>query len=462
MKKHFIFYCSLILFFGIACWLVISHGEYVHGRIPIFAGEQDMHNHQDNGVLTTFMEHATNPLSMLLLQIIIIVGLSRIFGFLFRLAGQPAVVGEIISGIILGPSLIGSYFPGFSAFVFPAGSLQNLQLLSQIGLAFFMFIVGMELDLTKLRARAGDALVISHASISLNYFLGVVLSYFLFDAFAPPGISFLSFALFMGIAMSITAFPVLARILQERKLTKSTLGGIALTTAAIDDITAWCILAVIIGLVKASNPTGAVLTILLTVLFVIIMFRIVSPLLNRLQKKNIEGKYSRTVIILALFVLFSSAYCTQLIGIHGLVGAFLAGTIMPDNLKFREVLKDKLEDVSVLILLPIFFVVTGLRTQVGLLNEGHMWITCLVIILVAVIGKVGGVGLASRVMGLNWKDSWSLGVLMNTRGLMQMVVLNIGYDMGILSPEIFAIMVLMALSTTFMTGPLLSLILKMK
>jgi len=458
MKKHFAFYISVILIFGCATWLVLRQGKL---DFPAITESGPIHlADATEGMLAQLADHAFNPLSILLLQIIVIVAFSRIFGYIFRMIGQPAVVGEIIAGIIIGPSVIGHYFPGFSTFIFPEGSLVNLQFLSQIGLAFFMFIVGMELDIAKIRSKAGDALVVSHATIIINYFLGVLLAWFLYDSFAPDNISFLSFALFMGIAMSITAFPVLARILQERNLTKTPLGNMAITCAAIDDITAWCLLAVIIGIAKAENPAGAILTIALAVAFVVFTFKVIGPLLNRLQEKNIDGKHSRTVLILAFVVLFTSAYIAQLIGIHALFGAFLAGTVMPVKLRFKEILTDKIEDVSVVILLPIFFAFTGLRTQIGLLNEGSLWITCLIVIAIAACGKFGGATFSSRVMGLSWRDSLSLGALMNTRGLMELVVLNIGYDLGILSPEIFAILVLMALATTFMTGPLLTLIQK--
>jgi len=457
MKKHLPFYLSVVIFFGILTYLVLNHGRHAFPVVQEAAGEIPATG-AVQGIVKQLLDHAMNPLSILLLQIIIIVGLSRIFGFLFRMMGQPAVVGEIISGIMLGPSLVGHYFPEFSSFIFPGESLINLQFLSQIGLAFFMFVVGMELDISKIRSRAGDALVVSHATITLNYFLGVVLAYYLYENFAGKDTSFISFALFMGIAMSITAFPVLARILQEKGLTKTPLGNMAITCAAIDDVTAWCLLAVIIGVVKAEDPSGAMVTIGLAIAFVIFTFRVIGPMLNRLQDKDIYGKHSRTVIILAFVVLFISAYIAQLIGIHSLFGAFLAGTVMPVRMRFKEILTDKIEDVSVVILLPIFFAFTGLRTQIGLLNEGSLWLTCFVVIAVAATGKFGGAALSSRMMGLKWNDALSLGALMNTRGLMELVVLNIGYDLGILSPEIFAMLVLMALSTTFMTGPLLKLI----
>lgn len=406
-----------------------------------------------------FFHNIKSPLSLFLLQIIIILLVSKLFGVIVSKIGQPSVVGEIIAGIFLGPSIVGAVFPEFSTFLFPADSLKNLQLLSQIGLALFMFIVGMELDIEKLKNKAHNAVVISHASIILPFFLGVSVAYLIYGQFAPANVSFLSFALFMGIAMSITAFPVLARIVQERGLTKTALGAMVITCAAADDITAWCILAFVIAVVKAGGITSALFTIALAIVFVVVMLYVVRPWVRNISSKVVDNSdISKTLTALIFFVMMLSAYLAEIIGIHALFGAFLAGSIMPQNLKFKSLLAGKIEDISVLLLLPIFFAFTGLRTQIGLLNEGHLWGTCGLIILVAVIGKFGGSSLAAKAVGHSWKDSFSIGALMNTRGLMELIVLNIGFDLGILSPEIFAIMVLMALSTTFMTGPLLDLI----
>lgn len=406
-----------------------------------------------------FFHNIKSPLSLFLLQIIIILLVSKLFGIIVSKIGQPSVVGEIIAGIFLGPSIVGAVFPEFSTFLFPTDSLKNLQLLSQIGLALFMFIVGMELDIDKLKNKAHNAVVISHASIILPFFLGVSVAYLIYEQFAPSNVSFMSFALFMGIAMSITAFPVLARIVQERGLTKTALGAMVITCAAADDVTAWCILAFVIAVVKAGGITSALFTIALAIVFVVVMLYVVRPWVRNISSKVVDNSdISKTLTALIFFVMMLSAYLAEIIGIHALFGAFLAGSIMPQNLKFKSLLAGKIEDISVLLLLPIFFAFTGLRTQIGLLNEGHLWGTCGLIILVAVIGKFGGSSLAAKAVGHSWKDSFSIGALMNTRGLMELIVLNIGFDLGILSPEIFAIMVLMALSTTFMTGPLLDLI----
>jgi Kef-type K+ transport system membrane component KefB len=322
-----------------------------------------------------------------------------------------------------------------------------------------MFIIGMELDLKAIGKQAYSAVIISHASIIIPYTLGMALAYYIYRDYAPPGASFLSFALFMGIAMSITAFPVLARILQEKGLTKSKLGSMALTCAAADDITAWCILAAVIALVKSGSSFSVLYTIGLAIVYVLVMLKQVRPYLNGLSTVYNNKEKKRTPIIALFFViLIISSYITSVIGIHALFGAFLAGVIMPSSFSFRKIVIDKIEDVSIILLLPLFFVITGLRTHIDLINHSHLWVTFGWILLVAITGKFGGSALAARIVGQSWKDSLSIGVLMNTRGLMQLIVLNIGYDLGILSPEIFAMMVLMALVTTFMTAPALDLI----
>jgi Kef-type K+ transport system membrane component KefB len=408
----------------------------------------------------------SEPLSMLLLQIITIIVVARIFGFFCRKIGQPSVIGEIIAGIFLGPSFIGMYFPEFSHFVFPDPqlfpknhSMDILKYLSQIGLVLFMFVVGMELELKTLKNKANDAVVISHASIIFPFTLGVVLAYFIYSEFAPKNVNFLSFALFIGISMSITAFPVLARIVQERGLSKTKLGNIVITCAAADDITAWCILAAVIAIVKAGSVLSAIYIIFMAIAYVLFMLKIVQPFLKRLgDKHSNKESLSKPVVAIFFITLISSAFVTEVIGIHALFGAFLAGVIMPANMNFRTIFIEKVEDVSVVLLLPLFFVFTGLRTKIGLLDDWHLWGIALLIIAVAVVGKFLGSALAARFVGQPWRDSLIIGALMNTRGLMELIVLNIGKDLGVLSDEIFTMLVLMALITTFMTGPMLDLI----
>lgn len=409
--------------------------------------------------LESVSHNLAHPLATLLLQIITIIFVARFFGWICKKIGQPTVIGEIIAGIVLGPSLVGMYFPEISSSLFPAQSLGNLQFLSQIGLILFMFMVGMELDLNILKNKAHEAVVISHASIIIPFTLGMGLAYYIYQSFAPESVQFLSFGLFIGIAMSITAFPVLARIVHERGIHKTRLGAIVTTCAAADDITAWCILAAVIAIVKAGSFVSSLYTIFIAIAYVIIMIKIVRPFLKRLGDLHpTRENMNKQVVAIFFLMLILSAYIAEIIGIHALFGAFMAGTIMPENTKFRNIFIGKVEDVALVLLLPLFFVFTGLRTEIGLINDPYQWWITFLIILVAITGKFVGSTLAARLVGQSWQESLSIGALMNTRGLMELVVLNIGYDLGILTPEIFAMMVIMALVTTFMTGPALDLI----
>ncbi|WP_294200443.1 cation:proton antiporter [uncultured Chryseobacterium sp.] len=455
--RNIIFYISTIIVFSCLMYFFIIEGQTLE------AGENIITKTNSGSSWENFSEsfktNLHHPLALLLAQIVTIILVARLFGWICMKIRQPSVIGEMIAGIVLGPSLLGMYFPEFSAFLFPKESLGNLQFLSQIGLILFMYIVGMELDLSVLRKKAHDAVVISHASIIIPFALGIGLSYFIYKEFAPEGIPFTSFALFIAIAMSITAFPVLARIVQERNLQKTKLGTVVITCAAADDITAWCILAAVIAIVKAGSFESSIYVILMAIAYVFLMIKIVRPFLKRIGDLQ-AGKNTINKPMVAIFflTLILSAYATEVIGIHALFGAFMAGAIMPENAKFRTLFIDKVEDVALVLLLPLFFVFTGLRTQIGLLNDSHLWITAGFIILTAVIGKFAGSALTAKFLGINWKESLTIGALMNTRGLMELIVLNIGYDLGVLSPEIFAMMVIMALFTTFMTGPMLDFI----
>lgn len=418
-------------------------------------GQNDSFNDFVNSMLHNFQD----PLAILLAQIVMIILTARIFGWFFKRIGQPTVIGEIIAGIVLGPSLVGMYFPEFSVALFPEESLGNLKFLSQIGLILFMFVIGMELDVKVLKNKASEAVVISHASIVIPFAMGIGLSYFVYNQFAPAGVEFLSFSLFMGIAMSITAFPVLARIVQEREIHKTRLGAIVITCAAADDITAWCLLAVVIAIVKAGDFVGSLYVISLAFLYVLVMLYVVKPFLKRIgdlyaEKENV----GKPVMALFLLLLIMSSYATEVIGIHALFGGFMMGAIMPDITKFRMIFIEKVEDVSVILLLPLFFVFTGLHTQVGLINDPYLWKVTGAIIGVAVVGKFLGSALAARFVGQNWHDSLTIGALMNTRGLMELIVLNIGLELKVLTPEVFTMMVIMALVTTFMTGPALNVL----
>ncbi|GAA4798174.1 cation:proton antiporter [Olivibacter ginsenosidimutans] len=459
--RNLIFYIAVIGGLSVFIYFIILHGEsFQEGRLSIAVSSSATSSWSH--FIESMAHSVTNPFAILLLQIIAIILVARVFAFLCRKIGQPSVVGEIIAGIVLGPSLVGTYFPEFSAFLFPASSLGNLSIMSQVGLILFMYVVGMELDLKVLRNKAHEAVVISHASIIFPFALGVVLAYFIYQQSAPDHVSFISYALFIGISMSITAFPVLARIVQERGLTRTKLGSVVITCAAADDITAWCILAAVIAVVKAGSLLSAGYTLLLAIAYVFLMLKVVRPFLKRMGDiySNKEA-LSKPVVGVFFVTLLLSAWCTEVIGIHALFGAFMAGVIMPVNVNFRNIFVDKVEDVALVFLLPLFFVFTGLRTQIGLLNEPGLWQLCGLIILVAVAGKFLGSALAARFVGQNWHNSLTIGALMNTRGLMELVALNIGYDLGVLSPSVFAMLVLMALVTTFMTGPALDLINKL-
>ncbi len=459
-SRNRLFYVTTIAGLLAVIYFVIKAGEKLQKPINAIAADNRVEN---NGLLSSFMKSFSHPVSVFILQLILIIVVSRIFAYLFRKIGQPSVMGEIVAGILLGPSLMGTLFPAFSAFVFPAASISHIQLLSQVGLILFMFVVGMELDLKTLKQKAGTAVIISHASIVIPYGLGVALSYFLYERFAPDNIPFYAFALFMGIAMSITAFPVLARVIREKNLTNTRLGTIAITCAAADDITAWCILAAVIAIVKAGSPNDAIFTLLFAATYVAIMLLLVKPFLKKLaDKKMADGTMMQSTLAVIFIVLLVSSYTCEIIGIHALFGAFMAGVVMPQKENFRTAIISKIEDVALVLLLPLFFVFTGLRTQIGLLYDSSLWGICLIIILVAVVGKFGGSALAARFTGETVEDSLAIGALMNTRGLVELVVLNIGYELKILTPEIFTMLVLMALVTTFMTSPLMYLIFKNK
>lgn len=455
--KNTFFYLFVTGGFTAVVYYLILRGKNLEAGRNIIAPVSDG-NHWSQ-FTDSILHNLQHPLAILLAQIITIIFVARFFGWLFRKIGQPSVIGEIIAGIVLGPSLFGLYFPEFTALLFPGQSLGNLQFLSQIGLILFMFVIGMELDLGVIKNKANEAVVISHASIVIPFSLGVLLAFFMYQQFAPATTEFLSFSLFMGIAMSITAFPVLARIVQERGLHKTKLGSIVITCAATDDITAWCLLAAVIAIVKAGDFASSLYVIALAAGYVLAMLLLVKPFLKRVGELYSSGSnLSKPVVAIFFLTLILSAYATEVIGIHALFGAFMAGAIMPENIRFRNIFIEKVEDVSVILLLPLFFVFTGLRTQIGLINDSNLWKATGFIVLVAVAGKFIGSALAARFVGQNWRDSFIIGALMNTRGLMELVVLNIGYDLGVLSSEVFTMMVIMALVTTFMTGPALDLI----
>jgi Kef-type K+ transport system membrane component KefB len=460
-KKSMIFYALTVILSGVLVWWLVHRGESLRT-----AGEVAEHSLRPQNLSEGFRvfgqlvaEHVQTPFGLLLLQIIAILITCRIVGWIFNRLKQPTVIGEILAGILLGPSILGHFMPGVSNFLFPADSLANINMLSQFGLILFMYTIGMELDLREMMKRFHASLLISHTSMLVPFVLGVGMAGCVYGQYAYPDTPFLSFALFIGIAMSITAFPVLARIIQERKLTRTHLGTLTLTSAASGDITAWCILAAVIAVTQAGSVLSSVYNILFFAVYMALMFCVVRPLLrmtgNLYHNKEVMDK---PLIMLMFLLLLISSYVTEILGLHALFGAFVVGIVMPENLRFRKLMSEKVEDVSLALFLPLFFASTGLRTEIGLLNTPQMWAVCGFFIAVAVFGKFGGTLVAARVAGENWKDSLFLGGLMNTRGLMELVVLTIGYEMHILPPAIFVILILMTLVTTFMTTPLLGFI----
>jgi Kef-type K+ transport system membrane component KefB len=395
-----------------------------------------------------------SPLLQVLIALAAIIAASRALGAVCRWLHQPPVMGEVIAGLLLGPSLLGKIAPGVSHALFPASVLPLLGILAQIGVLLFMFLVGLELDTRVFREKTHTTVAISHASIVVPFLLGSALSLWLYPMLSHQGVPFTAFTLFLGVSMSVTAFPVLARILTDRGLQRTRMGTTALTCAALGDVTAWCLLAFVVGVIQ-SDLRGAGRTTVLTVLYVAMMFAVVRPLAHRFVARY-EGKGSpgQQMMAIVCLVLLLSSLATEFIGIHTLFGAFLIGAVIPHDCTVARVLRERLQDFVVVMLLPAFFAFTGLRTQIGLISGAQWWV-CGAIIAVACAGKFGGSVLAGRLTGMNWRDASALGILMNTRGLMELIVLNIGLDLKVISTTLFAMLVIMAVVTTLATTPIL-------
>jgi Kef-type K+ transport system membrane component KefB/nucleotide-binding universal stress UspA family protein len=397
-----------------------------------------------------------STLVLVLVQILLIIGLSRLLGLLFRRLNQPLVVGEIVAGILLGPSLLGLISPATAASLFPAETIPYLNVLSQIGLIFFMFLIGLELNPKSLQGQLQRAVMVSHMSIVTPFILGALLSLLLYPLLSSNSVSFTAFALFLGSAMSITAFPVLARIITENNLQGSRLGTLALTCAAVDDVTAWCLLAVAIAVTRTNSMVEALPTLGWAVGFIALMLTAGRWFLERLAKSYARsGSLSQFTLAGIYMGVVASAVVTEVIGIHFIFGAFLMGVAMPKNAQLTRELAQKTEDFVLTFLLPVFFAYSGLRTEIGLLNQPILWLLCGLVLLVAISGKFIGTFFAARLTGLPRRDAAALGWLMNTRGLTELIVLNIGLSLGVISPLMFTMLVIMALVTTFMTSPLL-------
>ena len=393
-----------------------------------------------------------------LLALVVVIATARAMGWVFRSAKQPPVVGEILAGIVLGPSLLGRLAPGAEGYLFPSTVGPFLNIIAQVGVILYMFLVGLELDPSLLRKRGHTTVAISHASIVTPFLLGATIALYLYPKLSTHDVPFTCFSLFLGVSMSVTAFPVLARILTDRGIHKTRMGAIALTCAAVDDVTAWCMLAFVVSVARAE-ASGALATIAMALAFIVLMAVVVRPTMVRLSLLyGNRGRLTQGVMAAIFIALLISASATELIGIHAVFGAFALGAVIPHDTGMARELTDRLEDIVIVLLLPAFFAYTGLRTQIGLVNGPEQWMMCALIVAVASIGKFGGTVVAARITGLDWRDSSALGVLMNTRGLMELIVLNIGLEMNVISPTLFAMLVIMALVTTFATTPILHLI----
>jgi Kef-type K+ transport system membrane component KefB len=393
-----------------------------------------------------------------LLALALVITTARLLGTLFRVARQPAVIGEILAGILLGPSLLGRFAPPVSHYLLPGTVAPFLNVISQVGVILYMFLVGLELDPGLMRQRGQATVAISHASIITPFLLGSLLALMLYPIFSNRDVPFTNFALFLGVSMSVTAFPVLARILTDRRIHKTRMGTVALTCAAVDDITAWCLLAFVVSVARAESA-GAMRTIALAGTYLGMMLLVVRPAMVALSRiYGNRGGLTQGLMAVIFVALLLSSSATELIGIHAIFGAFALGAVIPHDSQMARELTDRLEDLVVVLLLPAFFAFTGLRTQIGLVSGLQEWALCGLIILVASAGKFGGSLAAARITGLGWREGSALGVLMNTRGLMELIVLNIGLEMRVISPTLFAMLVIMALATTMATTPILHLI----
>jgi Kef-type K+ transport system membrane component KefB len=397
-----------------------------------------------------------DPLSRFIAQLVIVVGLARLLGRVARKVGQPAVVAEIVSGIILGPSILGGLAPSVSNALFPTGAIEPLASASQLGVLLFVFLVGLEVEPAMLRGRARATFAIAIVGIVAPFVLGAAVAVPVNELVASH-MPTLELALFIGAAMAVTAFPVLARILGDHRLLRTRLGALAIACAAVEDVIAWCLLAFVIAFARSDSLVQAMMTTALAVVFVIAMLLVVRPVLERLvDRNNAPLTLSNDMVAFAVLGALASAWISNRIGIHVVFGAFLFGAVVPKRDGFAHALADKLEAIIVVVLLPLFFVVSGLRTHVGLVGSANHALACILIVAVACVGKFGGTMIAARATGLQWREASALGILMNTRGLMELIVLNVGFELGVLDTSIFSMMVVMVLVTTMITSPILS------
>ncbi|HEX5234016.1 MAG TPA: cation:proton antiporter [Silvibacterium sp.] len=397
-------------------------------------------------------------MTLLLVQMTVVLLLALLCGWIARKLGQARVVGEIVGGILIGPSVFGRFAPHASERLFPASSLGSLEVLSTIGLILFLFLIGSELDYGHLRRQRKTAVYASAVSIFFPFVIAALVAHSLRIRFAPTGIGRIPFVVFLGISMSITAFPVLARILEERKLQSTSLGATALMCAAADDVAAWLLLAFGLTLLGGNASMSLAMRLLWLVAYLAVMLFVLRPLGNRLVQRQAATGLSYELLGVIVAVVLASAAATEGIGVHPLFGAFIAGLCFPRIERWQTAVRTRLDMLVSVLLLPLFFALTGMRTRLDLLSGPRIWLWTGVVLLAAVAGKMGGAVLAARRTGQSWRNAWALGALLNTRGLVELIVLNIAYNAHVFSPTLFTMLVVMALVTTMITTPLLNLI----
>jgi len=396
-------------------------------------------------------------MTLLIFQMAIVLVTCLVCGRIARSLGQARVIGEIVGGILIGPSVLGRIAPHFSDRTFPQSSLGSLDVLSTVGLVLFLFLIGSELDYEHLRQHKTTAAFSSFMSIALPFSMAVLFAPMLQVRFSPGAIGRLPFALFLGVSMSITAFPVLARILEERGMQSSSLGATALVCAAVDDVAAWMLLAIAMTLVPSESPAAPYSYRLLWLgIYLFVMLVVIRPLGKWLAKRRERLTLSYELLGIVMVLVFASSAATDAIGVHPLFGAFLAGLCFPRVKAWQTALRTRLNVILSLVLLPLFFALTGLRTRLDLLSDGRIWLWTALVLLLAVAGKLGGATLAARWTGQGWRASVALGALLNTRGLVELIVLNIAYNAHVFSPTLFTMLVVMALITTAITVPILN------
>lgn len=400
---------------------------------------------------------ASGSLARFLLAMAVIVAGAKLAGMLARRLGQPAVIGEILLGIVLGPSVIGAFWPAGLHWLIPHSVLPQLNVVAEIGVVLFIFLVGAELDTGMLRGERSLALTVSHVGVAVPFVAGIAIAIAGYSLLAPPGLRLVPFALFVGETLSITALPVLARILMDTDLYGTQVGTFSLTCAMISDVTAWCLLGLVIALATSGTANGFFVTLALVAAFIAVLFLLVKPLMRRIATAGIGRFGNGAIVPAALIGLLLSALATQWIGVNSIFGAFLFGLILPADTPWVRRLRDIVGPVTTVLLLPLFFVYSGLRTDIGLLGFNPVtWLWTGLIIVAAVAGKFGGSTVAARAGGKSWYRSIQIGALMNTRGLTELIVLNVGLDLGLLSKKLFTMLVVMALVATVMTGPILA------